>query len=711
MVEQLERLAWEILRDIASQVVDEHGREDPRTQLEIARLSALNSVLTPWNLRNGVLHTSVEFKRTSNRLRLTGLTQDDLAARRLRRSAAERVLHLDKRQLVTLLTQIHSIGRYRLPLDLDFGTLQRDLGAYYTPVHVADFIVEAALNHLSSQVAPAGDSLALGDQQRILDPACGTGVFLLSAYSNLKRAYEERGHSLEEDQKMNEALLMSLYGVDLDQCALEIAEVSLQLYSGLSVDLGANLRQGNSLVSINGLDGEQDYSEFFSEPDEKQAFEWQDEFPVVLAGGGFDCVLMNPPYQRLKPNFAEFLRERLLSGEKKIHTEEFESHKQVMAEESTYFRDSGEYSYSNRFTLNTYQLFLERALQLVRQGGVIGCIVPSSVLGDQSAQSMREELLVNNNVHSVYEFLESSKIFQGVTQSVSILVLEKGGGTRTFEMSYGLDSIQNTEKAPSVSVSSEQIFRLLGTSAAIPRLSSVGWSILELMQRYPSLSEFDGAQVWRGELDLSINKGCISSSDTGYPLIRGSDVGRFRLRRGKPRSFADADCLRSSLGASRRLDHMDRDRIATQQVSNMNQRWRLKCSLVRKSQILANSCNYISLANKGTGVNDLWYLLGLLNSELLNWRFHLASFNNHVSIRELRALPVVQPSRPEEMKLYETIVSEARTLTSSNEPQTRRLDASVFKLYGLSSRSARHVLKSRNTPEPTLILRALKDLE
>ena len=85
---------------------------------------------------------------------------------------------------------------------------------------------------------------------------------------------------------------------------------------------------------------------------------------------------MNPPYERLKPNLAEFLRERLLTGEREIHLENFSKHKERLSEDVTYFRESGEYEIGNRYSIDTHRLFIERTLHLTREGSTIGFIVP-----------------------------------------------------------------------------------------------------------------------------------------------------------------------------------------------------------------------------------------------------------------------------------------------------------------------------------------------
>lgn len=718
MVERLEDLAWDLLRDASRRVDEPTEYLDQRAQIEAARLSALNEAYSVWNEGERYCEIPLVFNKLSYRSQIAGLSRSDVDATpadRPPQSLSERVASLNRDSFVNLLTHIHSLGCYRLPLNLDFSAFRRSLGAYYTPRSMAKFITSRTLGPKVERAAKTRALPSLIKFLRILDPACGTGVFLVSAYKHLRSALEDVGEDLTDSSSLNKAIVHSLCGVDLDEGALEVARVSILLTSGIRLrdasilQEQSNMRQGNSLISLLGIGNDSDHGEYFDNPETRMPLEWREEFGNVFerSVSGFDCILMNPPYERLKPNLAEFLRERLVSGNKTIHMKRFEDHRKRLAEDVNYFRNSGEYSYSNRFTLNTYQLFIERSLQLARKGGVVGCIVPSTLLGDQSTERLRRELLQRNRIHSVHEFPESSRIFEGVTQSVLVLVVSKGGTTRELTMSYGLRGVEEAMRKEPMRISTDRLL----PCKVIPRLSRGGWDIVTSIQAFPPLSEITGADVRRGELDLTLNKSCILDSDNRYPLVRGSNISRFRLLGMDRSQFVDVGMLKEQLGESKRVAHLETFRIATQQVSNMNQRWRLKSSFVPPSHVLANSCNYIVLAEDVFGSSSLWYLMGVLNSELVNWRFNVGSFNNHISIRELRSLPIVVPSHPEQKKMRNLIVRETRRVFKDNQRPTNLLNAMVFRIYGLDTKMAEHVLETRDTPkeEAESILGALRD--
>ncbi|MHA2067563.1 MAG: Eco57I restriction-modification methylase domain-containing protein, partial [Candidatus Thorarchaeota archaeon] len=622
------------------------------------------------------------------------------------------IADLSQDQFIELIAHIHSIGLYQLPGGETPKIPQRVLGAYYTPPAVSDFISDLALTPLVQEVAKQNGEDAL--HMNLIDPACGPGVFFLSAIRTCAKQFPKL--SLHE---VAQIMRPHLYGVDLDEAALEIADVSISVISQQQIGdskttrLGKSLKPGNSLISMNGWNGSESHNGYFDEPSSRRSFEWKFQFSEILSGGneGFDALLMNPPYERLKPNFAEFMRERLLSGSRKVHTEEFESYKSRLQEDLRYYRNSREYHLANKHTLDTYRLFIERSLKLVRPGGSIGFIVPSTVLGDLSAEQIRRSLLMENTVRSVYDFPEGNDLFSNVTQSVSIVTLKKGGNTKKLKTSFGLKTVAEARKRRSYSIEISQIPSTMRKSMVIPRIEKDGWQVLKTLHSNPNLASIEWLCNRRGEFDLTLHKKFISSK--GTPLLRGSHIGRYALRAGRrrPDEFVNLAEFHASIGSSSRIEDSRNPRIACQQISNRNQRWRLKFALVEPNVVLANSCNYIVIS-KESDPDLLFYLLGVLNSELMNWRFDLSSTNNHVSNRELSGLPLPDVSSIETLDVMQRIGELAKDCTRTGRPYDSEIEALVFLLYGLGKRSVQRILSSRGTSEEDIasILEVLQGL-
>jgi SAM-dependent methyltransferase len=190
--------------------------------------------------------------------------------------------------------------------------IRKILGQYYTPSYVVDYIVKNTLEPFLKN--NEGDLRAI----KILDPACGSGSFLIRCYEVLKREYERRNREkrdaardkkglepfLGEYDPINDPLKYNLYGVDINPDAIQLAELNLNLQKMISDEylhyvetkmIGKehelfplkNIKCGNSLISDINIAG-------------GSALNWEEAFPEVFAGNdgkaGFDIVIGNPPY-------------------------------------------------------------------------------------------------------------------------------------------------------------------------------------------------------------------------------------------------------------------------------------------------------------------------------------------------------------------------------------------------------------------------------
>ncbi len=157
-------------------------------------------------------------------------------------------------------------------------------------------------------------------QLRIVDPACGSGAFLIQALNRLVEEYrwivaeEERitgtRRLFDQDSIIRSILSQNIYGVDINEESVEITKLALWLHTAAPgqplCSLNRNIRCGNSLVGS-------DFANFYNQrhstlfaaanPNERErinAFDWNAAFPEVFSHGGFDCVIGNPPYIKLQ---------------------------------------------------------------------------------------------------------------------------------------------------------------------------------------------------------------------------------------------------------------------------------------------------------------------------------------------------------------------------------------------------------------------------
>jgi Alw26I/Eco31I/Esp3I family type II restriction m6 adenine DNA methyltransferase len=665
-------------------------------------------------------------------------------------------------------------------------------GAFYTPSSVARFICEGTIGqaideliHLVESGADPLDSLIQLIHIRVLDPACGPGIFLVEALRTIKSRYQriksvynefiakqtsvnrqslgELERTLDNAESFTNHMMARLYGVDLDPAAVEVASLCIAAVGTMPREdmklLFLNtLKPGNSLVSefpvrtirrdnrvVGSLlalrndlkstreiaERKRKYSEFKDTVRELEktllidfqgkrassildadgmmhAFCWELEFPEVFLidkrghCNGFDFVVMNPPYDILKLNRSEYVNPRQSPEERRLALMRFDKHKAVEKQQASFFRKSGQYKLSVDNVINLYRVMIERALQVTSADAKLGFIVPSTLICDLSARKLRASLLRNYRILGIDDFSEKAQVFEGVTQAVCVLRVDKAGPPGDIPIATHRSFPNREVKYYSIPLA--LVDMVSSDSMSIPRASKESWGILEKIHVWPRV----GDQGWivnrRGELDLTAYKQFISYEETGTNLIRGSHIGRYLVNwtcKNKECYVWREDFIRA-LGQSSKLVDIESVRIAGQQICNMAQKWRLKFGLVELGTILGNSCNYLLVRGTKDDRKYMFFLLALMNSHLLNWRFKTTSTNNHVNNRDLALLPVPNPANlPSRLVEIADLLSEnAEKLVQKAETTIQHeTEALVFRLYGLNKEEALTVLKCQGADE------------
>lgn len=314
------------------------------------------------------------------------------------------------------------------------GRRKRD-GVVYTPDYVARFIVDQTLGthcreifaeilaRYAAKGAKPDDEViawksAKAERQawaeyrdrltglRIVDPACGSGVFLIMAFDYLKaelqqvntRLAELEGKGMAGDllDPDSEILTHNLFGVDVNSESVEIAKLSLWIKTarrGKVLDsLDANLRVGDSLI--------EDSSFAYR----SHGFEWKTAFPDIFAAGGFDVVLGNPPYVRM-----ELIKPMKPWLEKRYEV------------------------VSDRADLYAY--FFERGIKLLKRGGRLGFISSSTFFKTASGAPLRDFLRTKATLETVVDFGDH-QIFEGVTTYPAILTMRAGAPLPGHELQF-----------------------------------------------------------------------------------------------------------------------------------------------------------------------------------------------------------------------------------------------------------------------------------
>jgi hypothetical protein len=194
---------------------------------------------------------------------------------------------------------------------------------------------------------------------------------------------------------------------------------------------------------------------------------------------------------------------------------------------------------------------------------------------------------------------------------------------------------------------------------------------------------------------------CAEAKASTVPLIRGDAVQRYFFRKSTKDSFINEKIVKT-LANSPKFHNVGQIRLVYQQVVNAQKKQRLNFQLLTEKVYVANTCGYVL---NESSVYDIRFLLGLLNSSLLNWRYKVTSSNNHILTNELYRLPFpsFDLSKKEDKQIHDKIVSYVNQLLQLHEtkgakslsmnPYTiedkiahfeRRIDELVYQLYRLT---------------------------
>ncbi len=310
-------------------------------------------------------------------------------------------------------------------------------GVYYTPSYIVDYIVRNTLGKLLTPETEKHIALPEAAKLKVVDPACGSGSFLIVAYQFLLDWHRDRyaenpdkwskgknaplyqakgGEWRLTTAEKKRILLNNIHGVDIDAAAVEVTKLSLLLKvlegetaeiaqrdflkerERILPDLANNIKCGNSLIG----------PDFYDQPemdlidDEARfrvnVFDWKTGFPDVFKQGGFDCVIGNPPYVRIQA------MKEWASIEVEIYKKTYHS------------AASGNY--------DIYVVFVEKALQLLSEKGRSGYILPHKFFNAQYGRNLREMIAKGRHLSEIVHFGDQ-QVFSGATTYTCLLFLDR----------------------------------------------------------------------------------------------------------------------------------------------------------------------------------------------------------------------------------------------------------------------------------------------
>ncbi|RLG29485.1 hypothetical protein DRN98_08340, partial [Methanosarcinales archaeon] len=363
-------------------------------------------------------------------------------------------------------------------------------------------------------------------------------------------------------------------------------------------------------------------------PWERKMFHWVFEFPEVFLENkkGFDVVIGNPPYGRLKQIIEDKKEKYFLSD---------------------VYSNLYNYQVGN---LNLYKLFLERAYNILKTNGYFSMIFPSSFLGENDSKELRKLFFEECKVDKMLEFPEKTRVFEGNTQAVCTLFYKK---SRTDDYTVQIKTnISREEKGnltllDFLTVKRSDLKKLTGEDYRIPLFSNpkVEWEILKHISKYPPFKG-DGkispvGEVGEGHLHETFDKEFMSNDPGDDLLIKGIHLDRYFVNLDpngpKPRWIVNKEKFFEKKPEAKKNSQVER--VIGRKVINMNARRRLRFTLLSPGYVITYGIKFIEVPKVERKINK-FYLISLLNSTLLDRRLRLFSFQNNITNYDIEALPI-----------------------------------------------------------------------
>ncbi|KAF0248878.1 MAG: hypothetical protein FD167_1723, partial [bacterium] len=459
--------------------------------------------------------------------------------------------------------------------------------------------------------------------------------------------------------------------------------------------------------------------------EELNPFCWELEFPEIFFNDdgalkenpGFDIVIGNPPWNNIKPDDREFFEvlsqkfsnlkarvERDQVAEQLLQDESinklYKQYLSVYEKWNDFVRDGGLYKYQkpkfeniNVFKIdnNFYKLTLEHVWLLTKRKAAIALLVPLGFAGDLGASALRKLYLDGAACKGLWGFDKNAQVFP-ITQAVLCLIFEKGSKVCDFPYVTNLPSVEKfiaiTQADKALSINVELISRITPETYSIPEIESPeDLVILRKLYKYSPLSEISLDDLWVAkptrDLHTTDDRDLFRDFDTGVPLLKGDDIDQFSIR--LPLSlWVDKKSYQQ------RGKDSHTSRVVWRDIAGVNDSRRLFSTLVPLGCALLNSISYI-IPTQNESIKK--YLVGLLNSFVLEYRARQLSKNNHINQFVVSSLPI--PRLQEGDARFDKIVSVVTDLLAKkgkDENKRAELDAVIAHLYELTEIELKVVL-------------------
>lgn len=530
--------------------------------------------------------------------------------------------------------------------------LRKQLGQYSTPVKIVRYILK------SVGYIPMKDILF----KKLIDPACGSGAFLVEASRVYLNALKKANISMSEWYLM---VISAIKGIDVDPKACFFARLNLAILLAPPI---------LDFVSINGISRLKPLPVYCADTLRLMALKGKDT-PQFYDGLNislecqFDFVVGNPPYYKIR---------ELDQGIKNAFAESIYGHP------------------------NAYGLFIHAGIEMLKANGRLGFIIPRSMLSGLYFKNLREFIERNTSIKEVVYISDRKKVFDNVLHGTMILSLKRDKQSREKVKISFIKSLKDMEnRHTEISVDRNKIIqRLNGTTVWFVANTLETYGIINrIIKEHPLLSEYKincraktGQIVWnRLKPLLTINE----KLDT-LPLIWATDVGKFsfsfnKMGMARPcflKLNSKTECLVVK-GPCILVQRVTADEQPSRIVACIPDEF---CKKERNGYFVENHLNVIQPTSENPGM-DLYFILGILNSEVVEFFFRAMNGNTQVSAVDLNCLPIP-------MGKYEKDISHLSKMIQKNINSGKganlltKLNQFVIRAYGLKEKDHEFIKRS-----------------
>ena len=471
-------------------------------------------------------------------------------------------------------------------------TKRKKDGVFYTPTYITKYIVAHTVGALCREKET---ELGLNDEKRltlkgvetyrewlltltVIDPACGSGAFLnevLDFFIAEHRHIDEleanvKGTLIDFKDYSDQILSNNIFGVDINEESVEIAQLSLWLHTAKVgrklVTLHKNIQCGNSLISDPKVAGD-------------KAFDWKKAFPTVFENGGFDVVLGNPPYGA-ELSEKEYLKKK--------------------------------YPNTSFGQIDSYKYFVELGTIILSKKGTLGFIMPDSYLEKDYFKDLRT--LCCETFKRVRNIKLGDNVFSDVNLPTAIFI-GQSSSEKKFEYKDIANSKNEIDKI-------RELTDINGFIYQIPDYSKTFVAKLELIKRngcinlieaYEQVMGVKVYQVGKGkpkqtnfEIENNIFISKTQNEKFNYPFI-SQGIQRYSYEpTGEYIQYGEC------LAEPRKLEYFKGEKLIIREIVNPS----IYATYISYPAVVKNIAAVVIAKSEEY---NLKYLLALLNSKLLTY--------------------------------------------------------------------------------------------